>query len=159
MARSTDRILTTHAGSLPRPEGLREVVGARSGGEPYAEAELSSRLQSGVADIVRQQVDSGIDIVNDRELSKPGFCDYVQERMGELETRPSRAYFSRIAGRDVGEFPGYFDETTGFPGRRQPSTGMARMLVPCTGHLPYTGQANLTNYNQGTDGASWGYVR
>ncbi len=143
MKRSTDRILTTHAGSLPRPEGLREIVGAKSAGQPYDEVDLARRLQSGVADIVKQQVDSGIDIVNDGELSKTGFSDYVQERMGGLETRPSRAYASRIAGRDVSEFPGYFDETTGFPGGRQRPTGLARMLVSCISPLSYTGQASV----------------
>ncbi|MFP6635937.1 MAG: hypothetical protein VCB79_08450, partial [Dehalococcoidia bacterium] len=118
MKRSTDRILTTHAGSLPRPEGLRDIVAAKNAGQPYDEADLSGRLESGVSEIVKQQVESGIDIVNDGELSKPGFSDYVQERMGELEIRPSRPYASRIAGRDVSEFSGYFDETTGFPGSR-----------------------------------------
>ena len=69
MKRSTDRILTTHAGSLPRPEGLRDIVAAKNAGQPYDEADLSKRLQSGVADIVKEQVGSGIDIVNDGELA------------------------------------------------------------------------------------------
>ena len=158
MKRSTDRILTTHAGSLPRPEGLRDIVAAKNAGQPYDEADLSGRLESGVSEIVKQQVESGIDIVNDGELSKPGFSDYVQERMGGLEMRPSRPYASRIAGRDVSEFPGYFDETTGFPGSRQGPTGLARMLVSCTSPLSYTGQdsvqADIENFKAALQGVS-----
>ena len=158
MKLSTDRILTTHAGSLPRPEGLRDIVAAKNAGQPYDEADLSGRLESGVSEIVKQQVESGIDIVNDGELSKPGFSDYVQERMGGLEMRPSRPYASRIAGRDVSEFPGYFDETTGFPGSRQRPTGLARMLVSCTSPLSYTGQdsvqADIENFKAALQGVS-----
>ena len=158
MKRSTDRILTTHAGSLPRPEGLRDIVAAKNAGQPYDEADLSGRLERGVSEIVKQQVESAIDIVNDGELSKPGFSDYVQERMGGLEVRPSRPYASRIAGRDVSEFPGYFDETTGFPGSRQRPTGLARMLVSCTSPLSYTGQdsvqADIENFKAALQGVS-----
>ena len=158
MKRSTDRILTTPAGSLPRPEGLRDIVAAKNAGQPYDEADLSGRLESGVSEIVKQQVEYGIDILNDGELSKPGFSDYVQERMGGLEMRPSRPYASRIAGRDVSEFPGYFDETTGFPGSRQRPTGLARMLVSCTSPISYTGQgsvqAGIENFKAALQGVS-----
>src|ERR1700723_1102557 len=70
MLYSTDRILTTHAGSLPRPPDLREMVLAKANGEPYDPTELDERLKSAVAEAVRRQVESGIDCVNDGELSK-----------------------------------------------------------------------------------------
>jgi methionine synthase II (cobalamin-independent) len=65
MIYSTDRILTTHAGSLPRPEGLLELVLARTRGEPIDQAALARCLASAVAEVVRQQIECGLDIVND----------------------------------------------------------------------------------------------
>ena len=58
MKRSTDRILSTHAGSLPRPEGLRDIVAAKNAGQPYEEADLSGRLDGGVSEFAKQQVES-----------------------------------------------------------------------------------------------------
>ena len=58
MKRSTDRILTTHAGSLPWPEGLRDIAAVKNAGQPYEEADLSGRLDGGVSEIVKQQVES-----------------------------------------------------------------------------------------------------
>ena len=69
MKRSSSRILTTHAGSLPRPDDLRELLAAKGSQQPYDEAALAQRLQTAVADVVRQQHACGIDSVNDGELS------------------------------------------------------------------------------------------
>ena len=140
MKRSIDRILTTHAGSLPRPEGLQEMVTAKSNGEPVDEDDLNSRLRNGVAEVVRKQVESGIDIINDGELSKTSFTDYVRTRLDGLDPRPSEPYASAISGRDMKEFPEYFNASSGFPGARQRFTGR-RMRVACTGPLRYIGQA------------------
>lgn len=79
MMRSTHRILTTHAGSLPRPDDLRALVTAKAGGQPYAEDALARRVRSAVAEVVRRQVESGIESVNDGELSKPSFTTYVRD--------------------------------------------------------------------------------
>jgi len=87
MMRSTHRILTTHAGSLPRPDDLRALVAAKAGGLPYAEDALAGRVRSAVAEVVRKQVESGIDSVNDGELSKPSFTTYVRGRLGGIEVR------------------------------------------------------------------------
>lgn len=65
MKRSTERILTTHAGSLPQPEDLGQMVSARNNGQPYDEETLSGRLRSAVAEVVWKQIDCGLDIVND----------------------------------------------------------------------------------------------
>ena len=78
MLYSNDRILTTHAGSLPRPLDLRDMVIARTGGQPYDQAALDIRLTSAVAEVVKQQIECGLDIVNDGELSKFNFTDYVR---------------------------------------------------------------------------------
>ncbi len=81
MKRSTRRILTTHTGSLPRPEELLRMMTARESGEPCDQASLDSCVRAAVADVVRKQVDAGIDIVNDGEMSKPGYSTYVKDRM------------------------------------------------------------------------------
>src|SRR3954468_15769457 len=89
MLRSTDRILTTHAGSLPRPADLLAMVQAKLRGETIDRAAFDARVTSAVAEIVRQQVEAGIDIVNDGELSKPSFNGYVADRLEGFELRPS----------------------------------------------------------------------
>jgi 5-methyltetrahydropteroyltriglutamate--homocysteine methyltransferase len=77
MLYSNDRIMATHAGALPRPPDLRDLVLAKANGAPYDPAALAARLKSAVADVVRQQAECGLDCVNDGELSKtisPTMC-------------------------------------------------------------------------------------
>jgi 5-methyltetrahydropteroyltriglutamate--homocysteine methyltransferase len=81
MLYSTERILTTHAGSLPRPADLREMVLAKANGAPFDAAALDRRLRSAVAEVVHQQIACGLDCVNDGELSKTNFTDYVRWRI------------------------------------------------------------------------------
>ena len=88
MIYSSDRIMTTHAGSLPRPDDLREMVLAKARGEPYDRAALDRQLETAVGQVVERQIECGLDIVNDGELSKPNFTDYVLERIAGCEKRP-----------------------------------------------------------------------
>ena len=81
MIYSTDRILTTHAGSLPRPIDLRAMVTAKSLGEPYDHDALEARLPEAVTDVVKRQQACGIDIVNDGEFGKSNFTNYGRERI------------------------------------------------------------------------------
>jgi 5-methyltetrahydropteroyltriglutamate--homocysteine methyltransferase len=81
MKTSTDRILTTHVGSLPRPAALRELLVKKDKGEPYDKAELDRAVKQAVADIVRRQADAGVDIVDDGEMSKPGYSTYIADRL------------------------------------------------------------------------------
>jgi 5-methyltetrahydropteroyltriglutamate--homocysteine methyltransferase len=156
MKRSTDRILTTHAGSLPRPEGLLEMVTAKSRGQAVDAEDLNRRLRRDIAEVVQQQMTSGIDIVNDGELSKTSFTDYVRDRLGGLDPRPAEAYASAISGRDMQEFPEYFDPNTGFPHTRRAGRYTGRMRVACTGPLTYTGraavQADIANFKAALQG-------
>ena len=87
MTRNTDRILVTHAGSLPRPDDVIELVWAKMDGQEVDEAELGRRVESGVAEIVKKQRDAGVDIVSDGELGKPGFSTYVEERFTGFDGR------------------------------------------------------------------------
>ncbi|HSR78596.1 MAG TPA: epoxyalkane--coenzyme M transferase, partial [Xanthobacteraceae bacterium] len=81
MLRSTDRIMTTHAGALPRENALRALVFARSNREPYDKAALATSLRNAVAETVRKQAAIGIDSVNDGELGKSNFTSYIHERL------------------------------------------------------------------------------
>src|SRR5262245_65924118 len=94
MKRSTDRILTTHVGSLPRPADLLDTVRAKEGGKPIDEKAHAVRLRAAVAEVVRKQVDLGIDIIDDGEYGKPSFVSYVKERLGgfEFEREAPRQY-------------------------------------------------------------------
>jgi 5-methyltetrahydropteroyltriglutamate--homocysteine methyltransferase len=81
MKRSTERILTTHTGSLPRPDDLAELMLAKEAGQPVDAAQLAERIRSATAEIVRQQVACGVDVVDDGEMSKPGYSNYVKDRL------------------------------------------------------------------------------
>jgi 5-methyltetrahydropteroyltriglutamate--homocysteine methyltransferase len=136
---STDRILTTHAGSLPRPPDLKEMVNAKSAGQPVDEAALGRRIQEAVKDVVGKQVETGIDVVNDGELSKSNFTNYARERIGGYEVREyapgQEPPPHSICGRDLLEFREYFETRPSWVG-----VGPSRRQVICTGPLQYIGQ-------------------
>ena len=77
MKRSTDRFLTTHTGSLPRPDDLVRAMFAREEGVPVDSNALAARIRAGVAEVVRKQTEAGIDVIDDGELSKPSYATYV----------------------------------------------------------------------------------
>jgi 5-methyltetrahydropteroyltriglutamate--homocysteine methyltransferase len=141
MIYSTDRILTTHAGSLPRPPDLRELVLARSRGDAYDQSALERRLKSAVAEIVQQQIKSGLDSVNDGELSKSNFTDYVRARIAGYEDRPADARRRlEITARDRTKFPDYFEATSNPRARLQATKATAPV---CVDKLRYVGAADL----------------
>jgi 5-methyltetrahydropteroyltriglutamate--homocysteine methyltransferase len=140
------RILTTHAGSLPRSEELKELVFARAEGRPYDGHGLSARLKSEVAEIVRRQIACGLDGVNDGELGKTNFNNYVRERLAGFEARPYVPGKSpkplSIAGRDLLKFPEYFAAGgRGFGAFA--GSGPSRPQVFCVAPLKYVGHAAL----------------
>ena len=134
MKRSTERILTTHAGSLARPDDLRDLLIARDTGRPYDHAAFASRVRRAVAEVVRQQVAVGLDIVNDGEESKRNFTTYARERLGGVEERTlaeGERVLAMIYGRDALEFPEYFAGRGNMAGRE----------AVCKAPLSYIGQA------------------
>ncbi len=138
MLHSTDRILTTHAGSLPRPADLRDMVVARVSGEAYDAEALAARLKSAIAEVVRQQVECGLDSVNDGELSKTNFTDYVRWRIAGYVERPSAGPRRlSITARDETKFADYFRANP----RARP-VGPPTMPV-CVEKLRYTGQGEI----------------
>jgi 5-methyltetrahydropteroyltriglutamate--homocysteine methyltransferase len=94
-----DRILTTHAGSLPRPDDLADMIWGRIDGEEVDEGKLEARIQEAVADVVAKQREAGIDVISDGEMSKTGFSTYINERFSGFEGR------SEFQADDVADFP------------------------------------------------------
>jgi 5-methyltetrahydropteroyltriglutamate--homocysteine methyltransferase len=153
MLYSTDRIMTAHAGSLPRPDDLREMVVAKANGEPYDVDALDRRLKSAVAETVRHQAQCGLDCINDGELSKTNFTDYVRWRIAGYASRPSSGPRRlSITARDETKFAGYFAANP----RARP-VGPPTMPV-CVEKLRYTGQADLAadlaNFRAALDGVN-----
>ncbi len=109
MKRSTERILVTHAGSLPRPDDLWKMFVPRDDKKPYDKEAFEKRLKSAVSEGVQKQVESGIDSVNDGELGKTNFSRYVFERLSGFEARDPKpgSRTSMIFGRDMADFPEY----------------------------------------------------
>jgi len=108
MNRSTERLLTSHAGSLPRPDDLLPFLAAKHAGNAYDAGVFSSRLRSAVAEIAQQQVSCGLNIINDGELSKINFTAYARERLSGVAPRQRDAVSFKLWGRDEAEFPEYF---------------------------------------------------
>jgi 5-methyltetrahydropteroyltriglutamate--homocysteine methyltransferase len=102
MKRSTERILATHTGSLPRPADLLTLIQAMesSTGEP---AVFSARVRSAVAEIVQAQVRAGVDVVNDGEMGKPSYATYVKDRLTGFEQESTPVPFAGPA--DLADFP------------------------------------------------------
>ena len=84
MPNGVERILTTHTGSLPRPADLLAMIQAKETGQPFDAEELAAAVRRSVAEAVEAQANAGIDIVNDGEFSKPGFSDYIKDRVSCL---------------------------------------------------------------------------
>lgn len=155
MKHSTDRILTTHTGSLARPPDLLEMMKAKESGQPYDREAFLSRVRSAVTEVVRQQAEAGVDIVCDGEQSKTGFFTYVSERLDGFDPGD----VSQRAGpwdgsREVESFPEYYQwYASGSGGRVAAPFGMV-----CAGPVVYKGQAalrtdidNLKNALQGVN--------
>jgi 5-methyltetrahydropteroyltriglutamate--homocysteine methyltransferase len=90
MKRSTDRILTTHVGSLIKPLEIRDVMAKIETGQPYDAAAFELTLKREVAAVVKQQAETGIDVIDDGEYSKVSWFGYLEERLGGLELRDMR---------------------------------------------------------------------
>jgi 5-methyltetrahydropteroyltriglutamate--homocysteine methyltransferase len=139
MAYSTERILTSHSGSLPRPAGLRELVMAQTRGEAVDEAALESSLKVAVKEVVRQQIEVGLDSINDGEVSKQSFTDYARTRIGGYEMLPAdQGRRMDITARDKTKFADYFTANP-VPWLRSPPT----TRPVCTDKLRYVGQGHL----------------
>jgi 5-methyltetrahydropteroyltriglutamate--homocysteine methyltransferase len=136
MKRSSDRILTTHTGSLPRPPDLLRLLRQKEAGELPETAALKAPIKTAVAETVRRQLAAGIDIVNDGEMSKPSYATYVKDRMTGFEGSERSA---PIRSADMLDFPEYARASAGGMG-----AAAVRMQRPaCTGPISYRDRADL----------------
>ncbi|MGA7485550.1 MAG: cobalamin-independent methionine synthase II family protein [Xanthobacteraceae bacterium] len=117
MIRSTERFLTTHTGSLPRPDDLVRMMYAKEEGVPVEGAALEARVRDAVAEVVRRQRDAGIDIVNDGEMSKPSYATYIKDRLAGFGGLGNTFVY-----QDLAAFPNLARRVFGDPGRSRRKT-------------------------------------
>ena len=164
MKTSTDRILTTHVGSIPRPESVRTLLRARLGGQRIDETELVARATEAVAEVVRRQGEVGLDVVSDGEMSKTSFLGYTDDRLtGFVSTTASTdpsaaqsaggAWARRVDSRR--EWRAFREYYTEYLPREMP---LATPPTVCQGPITYKGQAlldkDLTTFKAALRGVS-----
>jgi 5-methyltetrahydropteroyltriglutamate--homocysteine methyltransferase len=132
---NTDRIQTTHIGSLPRPHALLDAMKAKFAGQPYDEASYDTTLAAAVTEVVHRQAECGIDIVTDGEFSKPGFFTYIQERLDGFERRPNQKM--KLFQQEVEAFPEYYAEY--FKQAMMGGAIVSLAPVVCVGPVKYRG--------------------
>jgi 5-methyltetrahydropteroyltriglutamate--homocysteine methyltransferase len=124
MKRSTERFLTTHTGSLPRPDDLIQIMFAKEEELPIDRVALEARIRTAVAEVVRKQAEAGIDVVDDGEVSKPSYATYPKDRLAGFDGASQPLQY-----RDLVDFPGMARRVFNDPGR-------ARRKTPaCTGPI------------------------
>ena len=136
MKTSTDRILTTHVGSLSRPTELLDLMKEREHDRPYDKARFDALVTEAVADRVRQQVENGIDIVTDGEMSKVSFLGYVKDRLGGFEVEAGSGGLASSWQVEVDQFPEYYAE---YLGKYTAAVSPLRRLI-ARGPITYIGQ-------------------
>jgi len=145
MKRSTDRILTTHVGSLSRPEALIPALRAQERGQPYDHESYAKLVREAVADVVRKQTEAGIDVVADGEQGKASFFGYIVERFNGFERVPAPSGQEdnpRTASREYQAFPDYYAWSARIAEWAGGRGGDRRHGIDvCTGPVSYKGHA------------------
>ena len=139
MKRSTDRILTTHVGSLARPRNVLDLLWAKERGESYDSDTFESSVSDAVSEIVKGQVDAGIDIVCDGEQSKSSFLTYIAERLNGFSPSENQGEDLWVDSRETLAFPEFYDA------HRKAREGLVAKPVKlvCTAPVSYCGQVAL----------------
>src|SRR5579872_4732656 len=117
MQRSRDRFLTTHTGSLPRPDDLIRMMYAKEEGVPVDPDALAARVRTAVAEVVKKQADAGVDLINDGEMSKPSYATYVKDRLAGFGGTGNTFVY-----QDLADFPNLAKRVFGDPGRSRRKT-------------------------------------
>jgi 5-methyltetrahydropteroyltriglutamate--homocysteine methyltransferase len=136
MKTSTDRILTTHTGSLPRPKPLMDLILGRERGEAVDAAVFEATTAAAVEETVTQQVAAGVDVVSDGEMSKPSYTTYIRHRVSGIEPDPRAAAKGRdiMIGRDLIAHPDFANRRRNFSDSPFPG---------CVGPLRYKDRSAL----------------
>ena len=132
MKKSTHKILTTHTGSLPRPEDLQHMLEAQDQGEQIDRVAFEARVREAVKEVVQRQVSCGIDVINDGEMSKISYSTYVKDRLTGFDDRTALSPSLRL---DISEFPGF--------AKRVGVLLLDYARPACTGPISYRGKADL----------------
>jgi 5-methyltetrahydropteroyltriglutamate--homocysteine methyltransferase len=140
MQHSTERIYTTHVGSLPRPAAHLDLMKAGADGQAVDAAELAATERAAVAEIVDRQRAAGLDVIADGEQSKTGFFAYIGQRLGGFEPRPGRTTMTRFQV-EFDSFPEYYEQY--FKGAMLGSSAVPSVPLACTGPVSYVGQERL----------------
>ncbi len=141
MQQSSERILTTHVGSLPRPPDLLEMIEAKEEGRPFDPERYRARVKSAVKEVVEKQAAAGIDILADGEMGRVGFIPYVNERLSGIEPRPAGERENQWRrSREYQAFPEYYQWASMQPGMAGKAPAVAWV---CTGPVAYRGEEAL----------------
>ena len=153
MMRSTERFLTTHTGSLPRPDDLIQMMYAKESGVPVEPTALAARVRSAVAEIVKKQADAGVDLINDGELSKPSYATYVKDRLAGFGGTGNTFVY-----KDLADFPKLQQKVFGDPGRSRRKTPACN--APISVRDPQAAVADVDNLKAALSGvkASGGFM-
>ena len=117
MRHSTQRFLTTHTGSLPRPDDLTHTMHAKERGVPVDRVALAARVREAVAEVVKKQTEAGIDLVSDGEMSKPSYATYIKDRLAGFGGTGNTFVY-----QDLAQFPRLEKRVFGDPGRSRRKT-------------------------------------
>lgn len=117
MQKSTDRFLTTHTGSLPRPEDLIRIMYAKEEGVPVEPHALAEQIKAAVAEVVKKQAAAGVDLINDGEMSKPSYATYIKDRLDGFGGTGNTFVY-----QDLADFPRLEKRVFGDPGRSRRKT-------------------------------------
>ena len=134
---NTNRIQTTHIGSLPRPRAVLDLLKAKHTGLPYDEKVLDATIAEAVAESVKKQVECGLDVVTDGEFSKVGFFTYIRDRLEGFETRPDEKM--KLFEQEVAAFPEYYEQY--FKEAMMGGALLPVTPVVCVGPVRYKGEA------------------
>src|SRR5579883_2434215 len=148
MQRSTDRILTTHVGSLVRPPELKRFIDAKQGGESFEPSEYEAALKEAVRGIVRGQVEAGVDVVDDGEFGKSAWHTYIRDRVTGYEDREVGREQDFVVGKDLERFPDFY-------GQYAASFGLNSTRPVCVapiGYKPEQIQRDIANFKAALEG-------
>jgi 5-methyltetrahydropteroyltriglutamate--homocysteine methyltransferase len=139
MQRSTERVLSTHVGSLARPHDLLEVMREKEHGRPYDPERFTEMITEAVRDVVRRQAEAGLDVVTDGEQGKVSFLTYVKERLAGFDQVEGETLLPPSWQKEIDDFPEYYHS---YMSKYSSAVAPMKVMV-CTGPVAYTGQAAL----------------
>jgi 5-methyltetrahydropteroyltriglutamate--homocysteine methyltransferase len=139
MKSSTDRIITTHAGSLPRPTELLKLIKAKASGQSHDAKALAAEVAHAVEAITKRQADLGLDVISDGEMSKPSFLGYITERLGGIRVTAEPFGNPWKGSRENNSFPEYYAWEASL--NLNPAAGAKRVV--CEGPLTYNGHKQV----------------